>query len=76
MPSLDRVRALPTADATELAGWLRSVLPPGASLVADSRAVACGDAFFAYPGERADGRRFVGQALARGASALASMRGG
>lgn len=70
MASLDRAHVLPTADATELAGWLRSMLPPGASLVADSRAVACGDAFFAYPGERADGRRFVGQALARGASAL------
>jgi UDP-N-acetylmuramoyl-L-alanyl-D-glutamate--2,6-diaminopimelate ligase len=46
------------------------VLPEGAALVADSRAVARGDAFFAYPGERADGRRFVEQALERGAAAL------
>jgi UDP-N-acetylmuramyl-tripeptide synthetase len=56
--------------AVEVAGWLRGRLPAGAMLVADSRAVAPGDAFFAYPGERADGRRFVAQALARGAAAI------
>jgi UDP-N-acetylmuramoyl-L-alanyl-D-glutamate--2,6-diaminopimelate ligase len=56
--------------AADVARWLASVLPAGATLVADSRAVARGDAFFAYPGERADGRRFVEQALARGAAAL------
>jgi UDP-N-acetylmuramoyl-L-alanyl-D-glutamate--2,6-diaminopimelate ligase len=56
--------------AVELAGWLRGLLPAGAALVADSRAVSPGDAFFAYPGERDDGRRFVAQALARGAAAV------
>jgi UDP-N-acetylmuramoyl-L-alanyl-D-glutamate--2,6-diaminopimelate ligase len=56
--------------AAEVARWLRGVLAPGAALVADSRTVARGDAFFAWPGERADGRRFVDQALARGAAAL------
>ena len=40
------------------------------SLCADSRAVAPGDVFVAYPGERADGRRFIDDAVARGASAV------
>jgi len=59
-----------TGGAAELARWLRATLPAGASLVADSRRVARGDAFLAYPGEHADGRRFVAQALAQGAAAL------
>jgi UDP-N-acetylmuramoyl-L-alanyl-D-glutamate--2,6-diaminopimelate ligase len=60
----------PTDVAVEVARWLRGVLAPGAALVADSRTVARGDAFFAWPGGRVDGRRFVDQALARGAAAL------
>lgn len=56
--------------ARDLAQWLKATLPPGARLNSDSRAISPGDAFFAYPGERADGRRFVDQALARGAAAL------
>ncbi|MCC7269080.1 MAG: UDP-N-acetylmuramoyl-L-alanyl-D-glutamate--2,6-diaminopimelate ligase, partial [Rhodocyclaceae bacterium] len=41
-----------------------------ASLCADSRAVAPGDVFVAYPGARADGRRFIADAVARGAAAV------
>ncbi len=41
-----------------------------AGLAADSRAVARGDVFLAYPGERADGRGHVDDALARGAAAV------
>jgi UDP-N-acetylmuramoyl-L-alanyl-D-glutamate--2,6-diaminopimelate ligase len=44
------------------------VTPTG--LAADSRIVAAGDAFLAYPGERVDGRSFVRDALARGAAAV------
>jgi UDP-N-acetylmuramoyl-L-alanyl-D-glutamate--2,6-diaminopimelate ligase len=62
--------------AVELARWLRGVLPPGAALVADSRRVSRGDAFFAYPGERADGRRHVAQAVALGAAAVVAESGG
>ena len=40
-------------------------------LTSDSRRCAPGVAFFAYPGTRADGRAFIGDALARGASTFA-----
>ncbi len=39
-------------------------------LVSDSRRVRPGDAFAAYPGERADGRAFIADALDRGAVAV------
>ena len=40
-------------------------------LCADSRRCAPGVAFLAYPGESADGRRHIGEALERGAAAVA-----
>jgi UDP-N-acetylmuramoyl-L-alanyl-D-glutamate--2,6-diaminopimelate ligase len=39
-------------------------------LVTDSRAIERGDTFVAYPGEKADGRQFIAQAIARGANAV------
>ena len=39
-------------------------------LTSDSRRCAPGSAFFAYPGEKADGRAYIGDALQRGASAV------
>ena len=39
-------------------------------LTADSRRSQPGTAFFAYPGEKADGRDYIGDAVARGASAV------
>ena len=40
------------------------------SLVADSRRCAPGVAFFAYPGEKADGRSHIDDAIGRGAAAV------
>ena len=45
-------------------------------LVNDSRAVAPGDTFVAYPGLSRDGRDFIGQALARGAAGVLWERAG
>ena len=39
-------------------------------LSADSRSLRAGEAFVAYPGASADGRRHIGEAIARGASAV------
>ncbi|MEK9719545.1 MAG: UDP-N-acetylmuramoyl-L-alanyl-D-glutamate--2,6-diaminopimelate ligase [Quisquiliibacterium sp.] len=63
------------AQAAELGQWLRQTLAPGATLRGDSRLVEPGDAFFAVPGLRADGRAFIGQAIARGARAVVYEQG-
>lgn len=42
----------------------------------DSRQVRPGDVFLAYPGDLADGRRYIGDALARGAVAVLWQPGG
>jgi UDP-N-acetylmuramoyl-L-alanyl-D-glutamate--2,6-diaminopimelate ligase len=39
-------------------------------ITSDSRQVCTGDAFAAYPGEKADGRAFIADAVARGAGAV------
>ncbi len=39
-------------------------------LVTDSRCIKRGDTFVAYPGETQDGRRYIAQALERGANAV------
>jgi UDP-N-acetylmuramoyl-L-alanyl-D-glutamate--2,6-diaminopimelate ligase len=45
-------------------------------LTSDSRRVAPGAAFFAWPGETADGRRYVAQAIDRGCAAVVWEREG
>ena len=49
---------------------LRRQQVPVRRLCADSRTVKSGDVFVAYPGTHADGRRFIGDALQRGAAAV------
>jgi len=64
--------AAPQADLTALDAL--GVRPGGVR--ADSRKVRAGDLFVAFPGERSDGRRFIGDALRAGAIAVVWERGG
>jgi UDP-N-acetylmuramoyl-L-alanyl-D-glutamate--2,6-diaminopimelate ligase len=66
----DRPDGLAPDSVRPIGRWLRARLPEGARLLADSRQVRPGDAFFAYPGLQADGRQFIPQALAQGAGAI------
>ncbi len=50
-------------------------LPAIGGLTADSRRVAPGDLFAALPGNQADGRRFIAEAVARGAAAVLAPEG-
>ncbi|WP_395822752.1 UDP-N-acetylmuramoyl-L-alanyl-D-glutamate--2,6-diaminopimelate ligase [Collimonas sp.] len=59
-----------TAQLQEIQEWLAAVIPSGAQLASDSRRVKPGDVFCAYPGDAADGRAFIEQALKNGASAV------
>nr|WP_328734047.1 UDP-N-acetylmuramoyl-L-alanyl-D-glutamate--2,6-diaminopimelate ligase [Falsiroseomonas selenitidurans] len=52
-----------------------AALPALAGLTADSREVAPGHLFAALPGSRADGSRFIADAVARGAAAVLAPEG-
>jgi UDP-N-acetylmuramyl tripeptide synthase len=56
--------------ARQAADWLKRQLPAQARLSADSRTIAAGDVFVAYPGETSDGRTYISQAVAAGAGAI------
>ena len=56
-------------DASAAVQWLRARTGATGTLQTDSRRVAPGDAFIAWPGAKADGRAHVPAALARGAVA-------
>jgi UDP-N-acetylmuramoyl-L-alanyl-D-glutamate--2,6-diaminopimelate ligase len=57
------------ANLITVVDWIRAAAPAG-RLVSDSRRVRAGDVFFAYPGDAADGRRFINAALEQGAAAV------
>ena len=59
-----------------LEGHAAGTVPPvdARGLQYDSRALAPGEAFFAFPGERVDGHSFVPSALEAGAAAVVSER--
>ena len=54
----------------DLRDAIASLGVPVVRLVTDSREIMSGDTFLAYPGECADGRRFIPQAIAQGANAV------
>ena len=56
-------------DLDAILNWLRQHAPQ-AQLTADSRKVQSGDVFVAYPGDDADGRAYIGDAVERGAAAI------
>jgi UDP-N-acetylmuramoyl-L-alanyl-D-glutamate--2,6-diaminopimelate ligase len=53
----------------DIRAWLQSVAP-AAQLSSDSRNVTAGTVFFAYPGDEADGRRYISHAIENGARAI------
>lgn len=55
--------------------WLHANAP-GAELTSDSRSVREGDVFVAYPGDEADGRTYIADAIERGARAVLYEAGG
>lgn len=59
-----------TKTAIDILSQLRQQGAKIGGLSADSRALRAGDAFVAYPGANADGRRYIADAVARGAAAV------
>ena len=67
--------AIRFADPSEILRELAALgVHPGA-VTDDSRRVRMGDLFVAFPGNSADGRKFIPDAIARGASAVLWQRG-
>lgn len=60
--------AVPDAVLNTLA-WLQANAP-GVELTSDSRSMRDGDVFVAYPGDEADGRNYIADAIERGARAI------
>lgn len=56
--------------ADQVLAWLRSHCPADTQLSADSRRIAPGDVFLAFPGDVHDGRHYIPQAVAAGAGAV------
>jgi len=56
-------------DVSNILNWLRATARDG-QLSSDSRNIAAGDVFVAYPGDSADGRNYISQAIEKGARAV------
>ncbi|MES2534570.1 MAG: UDP-N-acetylmuramoyl-L-alanyl-D-glutamate--2,6-diaminopimelate ligase [Pseudomonadota bacterium] len=60
---------LSTALLDDILAWLRTTAP-AAQLSSDSRSIEPGDVFFAFAGDAADGRKYISNAVERGARAV------
>ncbi|WP_025918006.1 UDP-N-acetylmuramoyl-L-alanyl-D-glutamate--2,6-diaminopimelate ligase [Herminiimonas sp. CN] len=58
------------SSTSKILAWLQRQVASTAQLHSDSRSIAKGDVFFAYPGDAADGREFIAQAIQMGAGAV------
>ena len=63
-------RRVPSRTPHPTAQWLARTVSPRAQLTSDSRTVEPGDVFFAIRGAQYDGRRFIPDAIGRGAAAV------
>lgn len=70
MSPTNRLNAVQRQHLDQALAWLRGCVAPTADLRLDSREIEPGDVFVACPGLVSDGRQFMDQALARGASAI------
>jgi len=61
--------ATPNPTLTDILAWLHATAP-GAQLSSNSRGIAMGDVFFAYPGDTTDGRSYIDNAIELGAKAV------
>ncbi|CAL62930.1 UDP-N-acetylmuramoylalanyl-D-glutamate--2, 6-diaminopimelate ligase (UDP-N-acetylmuramyl-tripeptide synthetase) (Meso-diaminopimelate-adding enzyme) (UDP-MurNAc-tripeptide synthetase) [Herminiimonas arsenicoxydans] len=61
--------ALTNTALTAILAWLQAAAP-AAELASDSRSIGKGDVFLAYPGDEADGRTYISDAIERGAQAI------
>jgi UDP-N-acetylmuramoyl-L-alanyl-D-glutamate--2,6-diaminopimelate ligase len=64
-----------TPEQSAALAWLKQLATqgtgtPAPQISADSRRITPGDIFFAFPGDDADGRRFISDAIERGAAAV------
>lgn len=58
-----------TPELNDILQRMRAVTPE-AQLSSDSRTISAGDVFLAYPGDEADGRNYIAQAVEKGARAV------
>jgi UDP-N-acetylmuramoyl-L-alanyl-D-glutamate--2,6-diaminopimelate ligase len=58
-----------TTSLKNILAWLHANAP-AAQLSSDSRGIAAGDVFIAYPGDAGDGRHYIDNAIERGAKAI------